>query len=37
LLVASASIGCGGSSSGPPPPPITHQVTTSGVVTLTVQ
>jgi hypothetical protein len=37
LLVASTSIGCGGSSSGPPPPPITHQVTTSGVVTLTVQ
>ncbi|HTW81549.1 MAG TPA: hypothetical protein VME23_18530, partial [Terracidiphilus sp.] len=38
LLVASAGIGCGGGgSSGTPPPPATHQVTTSGVVTLTVQ
>lgn len=37
LLVASVSIGCGGGSGGTPPPPPTHQVTTSGVVTLTVQ
>ena len=37
LLVASASIGCGGGSGGTPPPPPTHQVTTSGVVTLTVR
>jgi len=38
LLVASASIGCGGGgASSTPPPPSTHQVTTSAVVTLTVQ
>jgi hypothetical protein len=39
LLVVSASIGCGGGggSTGTPPPPQTHQVTTSAVVTLTVQ
>lgn len=36
LLIASASIGCGGGSGNTGPPP-THQITTSGVVTLTVQ
>jgi hypothetical protein len=38
LVAVSALISCGGgSSSGPPPPPQTHQVTSSGVVNLTVQ
>jgi len=38
LTVAAASVGCGGGggSSTPPPPPQTHQVTSSGVVSLTV-
>ncbi|MGB6827183.1 MAG: FG-GAP-like repeat-containing protein [Terracidiphilus sp.] len=38
LLVASAGIGCGGGgTSSTQPPPSTHQITTSAVVTLTVQ
>jgi hypothetical protein len=39
LLVSVVAIasGCGGSGNAPPPPPQTHQVTSSGVVTLTVQ
>jgi hypothetical protein len=40
LLVSALGIaaGCGGSgNTSPPPPPQTHQVTSSGVVTLTVQ
>jgi hypothetical protein len=39
LLVSAVAIasGCGGGGSTPPPPPQTHQVTSSGVVTLTVQ
>jgi hypothetical protein len=37
LLVASAGIGCGGGGSGGTGQPQTHQVTTSAVVTLTVQ
>jgi hypothetical protein len=39
LLVSAVAItsGCGGGGNAPPPPPQTHQVTSSGVVTLTVQ
>jgi len=39
LLVSAVAIasGCAGGGSTPPPPPQTHQVTSSGVVTLTVQ
>jgi hypothetical protein len=37
FLVVAAGGGCGGGSSSPPPPPQTHQVTSSGAVTLTVQ
>jgi hypothetical protein len=39
LLVSAVAItsSCGGGGNTPPPPPQTHQVTSSGVVTLTVQ
>jgi hypothetical protein len=39
LLVSALAIGagCGGGGNAPAPPPQTHQVTSSGVVTLTVQ
>jgi hypothetical protein len=39
LLVCAVAItsGCGGGGNASPPPPQTHQVTSSGVVTLTVQ
>jgi hypothetical protein len=39
FLVSAVAItsGCGGGGNAPPPPPQTHQVTSSGVVTLTVQ
>jgi Bacterial Ig-like domain (group 3)/FG-GAP-like repeat len=39
LLVSALAIasGCGGAANAPPPPPQTHQVTSSGVVILTVQ
>jgi hypothetical protein len=39
LLVSAVAIAssCGGAGNAPPPPPQTHQVTSSGVVTLTVQ
>jgi len=37
ITAAVFSIGCGGSNSTATPPPATHQVTSSGAVTLTVQ
>lgn len=37
LVSGAAATGCGGGSSKSNPPPVTHQVTSSGVVTLIVQ
>jgi sugar lactone lactonase YvrE len=37
VSVAAVATGCGGGGNSTPPPPQTHQVTSSGTVTLTVQ
>ena len=37
LAATGATIGCGGGGSGSGPPPATHQVTSSGVVSLTIK
>jgi hypothetical protein len=37
LATAALSIGCGSSPNTSPPPPSTHQVTSSGAFSLTIQ